>query len=446
MSLGAADGPAATVRPRRALRILIVGVNYAPEHAGIGPYTTGLAEHLSRAGHGVTVLTGMPHYPAWSLDPAYARRLRAEEHRNGVRVLRRALYVPPRQSAFRRALYEASFLATALPLTRVERPDAILGIVPSLSGAVLARLLAARYRTRYGLLFQDLMSQAAMQSGISGGGRVAAATRMAERWAVSRAQAVAAVSPEFFPSLTRLGVPAARLSHVPNWARMREPDRSDTARARTRTRLGWRAGETVVLHAGNIGLKQHLGQVVDAAAQHGGADGHRVRFVLLGDGSQRAVLRLQVEAAGLTNMDFLDPEPEGTFMDVLAAADVLLVAERASVQDMALPSKLTSYATAGRPVIAAVNPVGATAAEVLAAGNGLVVIAEDPGALLGAIDGLVADRELAARLGAAGPAYARTALTADSALARAEEVIQAIAHPRPLPLTAAYSQSRGSSP
>ena len=440
MTLRTTIDPAATVRSRRALRILIVGVNYAPEHAGIGPYTTELAEHLSRVGHGVTVLTGMPHYPAWTLDTAYVRRLRAEEHRNGVRVLRRALYVPPRQSAMRRAMYEASFLASALPWTRMERPDAILGIVPSLSGAVLARWLAARYRTRYGLLFQDPMSQAAMQSGIPGGGRAAEATRMVERWAVSRAKAVAAVSPEFFPFLSRLGVPLGRLWHVPNWANVREPDRSDDARARTRARQGWRADETVVLHAGNIGLKQHLGQVLDAAAlQNGGGHGRHVRFVLLGDGSQRAVLRARAQADRLPNVDFLDPEPQGSFMDVLAAADVLLVTERASVRDMALPSKLTSYASAGRPVIAAVNPVGATAAEVLAAGNGLVVDAEDPDALLGAIHRLVVECELSLHLAAAGPPYARVSLSADSALARAEELVLAIVRGRPSPVITAGS-------
>ena len=46
-------------------RVLVVGVNYAPEHSGNAPYTTGLAEHLAARGHDVTVLTAMPHCPAW---------------------------------------------------------------------------------------------------------------------------------------------------------------------------------------------------------------------------------------------------------------------------------------------------------------------------------------------------------------------------------------------
>lgn len=406
-------------------RVLIIGVNYAPEHAGIAPYTTGLAEHLAGRGDRVTVLTTMPHYPAWRVDPAYAGRIAVSETRDGVRVLRRATYVPARQSALRRAAYEGGFILTGLPLRGVGRPDAILGIVPGLNGGILARLLAARYRTRYGLLFQDLMGQAAAQSGIAGGGRVARATRAAERWAASRARTVAAVSPAFLPYLREIGVPEDRLSVLPNWTHVREPDRSPEVRAAGRARHGWTADETIVLHAGNMGNKQHLNQVLVAAAAARDA-APTVRFVLLGDGSRRSDLEVAARTAGLANVSFLPPEPDETYVQTLAAADILLVTERASVVDMALPSKLTSYAVAGRPVVAAVNPRSATAAEVTGAGNGLVVPAEDPGALLDAIERLRTDTGVATRLGAAGPVYAKT-LGAHEALAKAEALVATIA-------------------
>jgi colanic acid biosynthesis glycosyl transferase WcaI len=163
-----------------------------------------------------------------------------------------------------------------------------------------------------------------------------------------------------------------------------------------------------------------------AAAALTPADG-RIRFVLLGDGNRRADLQAAVLAAGLSNVTFLPPEPDATYPGVLAAADVLLVTERATVMDMALPSKLTSYAVAGRPVIAAVNPDGATAAEVERAGNGLVIRAEDPLALLEAIERLRFDQALVDRLAAAGPVHARVALSSAAALARATAFVDAIA-------------------
>lgn len=412
----------------RGLGVLIIGVNYAPEYTGIAPYTTALAEHLAKCGHRVDVLTGMPHYPAWKVQEGYAGKLTVVEDRNGVRVVRRALYLPSRQTALRRAGYEASFLLTGLASRSLRRPDAIVGVVPTLSGGVLARLMAARFRTRYGLLFQDLMAPAASQSGIAGGRRVASATRAAERWTVGRARAVAVVSPAFMPYLKSLGVPAHRLFHMPNWTVVAQPDPGVTAP--TRERLGWRPDETIVLHAGNMGNKQYLEQVLVAAEQSGGGSevslGRAVRFVLLGDGSQRQALESQAAATGLQNLSFMAPEPDSTYTDVLAAADVLLVTERASVRDMALPSKLTSYAAAGRPVVAAVNPDGATGAEINRVGMGVVVPAEDSGALLRAVERLISEPRLAQSLGAAGSAYAQTALRADLALARGEELLERI--------------------
>ena len=102
----------------------------------------------------------------------------------------------------------------------------------------------------------------------------------------------------------------------------------------------------VVLHAGNMGLKQGLERVVQAAAL--AADTHpEMLFVLMGDGSQRAALAEL--ATGLPNLTFMDPVSQGDFMDTLAAADILLVCESPTVLDMSLPSKLTSYMAAGRP-------------------------------------------------------------------------------------------------
>lgn len=419
----------------RSFGVLIVGINYAPEHAGIAPYTTGLAEHLVAIGHEVTVLTGVPHYPAWTVGPGFERRLSIVERRNGVRIIHRAIYMPRRQTALQRAAYEGSFLASGIATTLIRRPDAVLGVVPSLSGGVLARLAAARYRTRYGVLFQDLMSHGAAQSGIAGGQRVVAATRRAERFVVARARAVAAVSPMFLNALAALGVPSDRVWYVPNWAHVRPSAQDAAERQRTRARLGWRDDEVVILHAGNMGLKQGLGQVVEAAARASGPPvrSKALRFVLMGDGSQRAALEEQVAATRANNVAFLRPEPAESFMDVLDAADVLLVTERASVRDMALPSKLTSYALAGRPVIAAVDPDGATATEVRRAGNGLVVPAEAPDQLLQAIDTLTADPALAKAMASAGVAYAHGALTPHAGLARAARFVAAIAdgHGRP---------------
>ena len=120
----------------------------------------------------------------------------------------------------RRALYEATFgLTGGIARSRSQRPDCVLGIVPSLSGGVLARLLGSRFGSPYGLLFQDLMGPAARQSGVRGGRAVASATTAAERWVASPARAIGVVSTSFVPYLGSLGIRPERIVHVPNWSR-----------------------------------------------------------------------------------------------------------------------------------------------------------------------------------------------------------------------------------
>jgi colanic acid biosynthesis glycosyl transferase WcaI len=397
-------------------KVLIIGINYSPETTGIAPYTTSLARHLVDAGHATTVITGFAHYPAWQAEPG-EHRMRAAEWDNGARILRRRHFIPGSQSAITRALLEVTFLVHGA-ISRPERPDVVLGVIPSLSGGMLARFFAARARAPYGLIFQDLMAPAARQSGIGGGRRVAAATAALERWSVARATTVAIASEAFRPYIHGLGVEDARIMALPNWNRLRAPSGD---RATTRDRLAWPPDRSVVLHAGNMGLKQGLEQVVEAARR---ADQRAapVLFVLMGDGSQRAILEAQ--AAGIERLRFLPFQPEEDLPDVLNAADVLLVSERPSVIDMSLPSKLTSYFAVGRPIVAAVPATGSTALEVLQSAAGVIVPIGDPDALIDTVANLRASPDWAESLGLAGKAYAASRLDEMSALDRADELLQ----------------------
>jgi putative colanic acid biosynthesis glycosyltransferase WcaI len=396
--------------------ILIIGINYRPETTGIAPYTSDMAEHLAASGHRVTVITGFAHYPAWKVE-AGERRMRAVESLDGVRVLRRRHYVPRSQSAARRAAYEATFLVHGA-LSRPERPDLVFGVIPSLSGGLLARHFAARARAPYGLIFQDLMAPAARQSGIGGGARVAGATATLERWAAAKAETAAIASENFRPYLREIGVEEGRIIDLPNWSHLGAPTAD---RAATRDRLGWSADQTIVLHAGNMGLKQGLEQVVEAA-RHADALAAPVLFVLMGEGSQRAALEAQ--ARGIDRLRFLAFQPEEAVPNILDAADVFLVSERATVIDMSLPSKLTSYFSAGRPIIAAVPPGGSTAREILRAGAGVVVPIGNADELNGVVARLQADPEWAASLGAAGGRYAESALDLETARARIDRMVE----------------------
>ncbi|WP_129843853.1 glycosyltransferase [Streptomyces sp. RFCAC02] len=391
----------------------MVSTNYAPEHAGIGPYAAQLAEHLAAdRGAEVHVLAGLPHYPAWRTDPEWRGRWRAVEERAGVLVHRRRHTVPARQTAARRALYEGSILLHGLLAPpRMGRPDAVLAQIPSLAGGALAARAAGRWGVPFVPVVQDLMGAAAAQSGIRGGGRAAAAVAAAERRVLAAATLVGVIHDSFRERVRALGVPADRVRLVPNWSHVPAPPADPAGRARVRARLGWAPGRTVLLHAGTMGLKQGLDVLVAAARR-----APELHVVLMGDGSQR--VRLAALAAAVPNVTLLPPVADADFPAVLAAADALVVTQRAAVLDMSVPSKLTSYFAAGRPVIASVAAAGGTADEVRRSGGGVLVPPEDPAALADAARRLAADPETAGELGARGAAYARENLSRTAGLRR----------------------------
>ncbi|MEU6576001.1 glycosyltransferase [Streptomyces sp. NPDC046805] len=393
-------------------RVLLVSTNYAPEHAGIAPYSTLTAEHLAARGADVDVLAGMPHYPGWRVHGDYRGRWRMVENRGGVRVHRRRGFVPARQTALLRAAYEATFLAHGSIRPPAARPDLVLSQIPTLAGGVLGGRIARRHRVPHVVVVQDLMGAAAAQSGIRGGGHVASLVAGAESRILRTAALIGVVHESFVDRVTAMGVPKPRVRVVPNWTHVTPPSGDRQA---VRAQLGWKDEEFVLLHSGNMGLKQGLEVLVETARLAARAT-PRLRILLMGDGSCRS--HLERLAAGLPNLGFLPPASDADFPDVLAAADVLAVTQRASVLDMSLPSKLTSYFASGRPVVASVAPQGGTAQEVRRSGAGVVVRAEDADALHGAVSELMRDRERSAELGAHGPAYVRERLSPEAGLGR----------------------------
>jgi putative colanic acid biosynthesis glycosyltransferase WcaI len=411
--------PAPVAHPLTGKRALVVGINYAPEPTGIAPYTTGMANHLAQYADDVTVLTGVPHYPHWSLAPEDRRMFRSRSSPGAghptIRRLRH--YVPAKQTALTRGWYEASFCLNALSWRPTHRPDVVIAVTPSLGGAVAGAQLASRYGARLIVVVQDLMAKAASQSGISGGGRAANATASIERYALTRADRVAVVSEAFREQVHEYGVRSSRITVLPNWTHI-SPSPIDQRTARQQ--LGWPLDEFTVVHTGNIGLKQDLGNMVEAARLCRDVAG--LRFVIVGEGNQRSA----VEALGadLPNLTFVPPLSSDLYPASLAAADVLVVNERPGVGDMSLPSKLTSYLSAGRPVLAAVHSEGATARELRRTGGAArVVTPGDAGAFASAVTDFRRDEVLRLNMGAAGAAFAREHLSLHAAKTRLDELI-----------------------
>jgi colanic acid biosynthesis glycosyl transferase WcaI len=99
-----------------------------------------------------------------------------------------------------------------------------------------------------------------------------------------------------------------------------------------------------------------------------------------------------------------------------SAADVLLLNQKAAVEDSVIPSKLLTYMAAGRTVLAAVSERSEAARQILEAQCGLLVPAEDPKALVEAVFALRRDPARRQKLGANGRVYAEMRFTKQNVL------------------------------
>ena len=55
------------------MKLLVYGINFAPELTGIGKYTGEMVAWLAAHGHEVRVVTAPPYYPDWKVRPGYQR-------------------------------------------------------------------------------------------------------------------------------------------------------------------------------------------------------------------------------------------------------------------------------------------------------------------------------------------------------------------------------------
>ncbi len=394
-------------------RVLLIGLNYAPEASGIAPYSASMTRGLAQRGHDVRVLTTKPHYPEWAVPEAY-RGGAMHELIDGVQVTRLPHYVPNRPTGVRRLISEISFGLRAL-IAPWGRPDVVVFVSPALFATAVAMLRTRFSRRMHSIVWiQDLYGLGIVETGEHGAGsvveRVITGT---EKSVLTTVDAVTVIHDRFAESVVELGVERDRIAVIRNWSHLGPEVPGD--REEVRRRLGWGAGEVVALHTGNMGLKQDLGNLISAARLADQQDA-QVRFVVMGNGSQRDALQRQAERDGVQRVQFVDAVPGELYLAALRAADVLLVNEAEGLRDMAVPSKLTSYFAAGRPVVAATDERSITASEVRAAGAGVQVAPGRPADLLAAVESIAADQDRSAEYGAHGAAYRARVLSEEGAL------------------------------
>ncbi len=394
------------------MRLLILGLNYAPEPIGVGRYTAEFASWLRKRGHEVRIIAAPPYYPAWQVKAPYtARRYQLERRPEGT-VLRCPLWVPTRPTALHRILHLLSFALSAFVPTLWQavrwRPDLVWTVEPTAFNAPTALLAARLAGGKACMHVQDFELEAACRLCMRLSPRLARGARALYGWMLRRFDLVSTISRRMRWRLAALGVPLERLRLCPNWVDAGTIRPLATA-SPMRAALGLDARHVVVLYAGNMGEKQGV-ETLAALADRLAAE-PSLRLVLCGDGVLRSWL--ESRTTGRANVVWLPVQPEERLNDLLNLADIHLIPQRPEAEQFALPSKLGGILASGRPVVAQ-----ATGGEVAAAARrcGIVVPPGDAAAMAQAIIDLARDPIRRRRLGRAARQLAENRFDATTIL------------------------------
>jgi len=421
------------------MRILIHGINFHPESAGVGKYTGEMASWLAGRGHEVRVVTAPPHYPQWRVSPEY-RAWKYSRERRPVRggsectprssvssavemeVFRCPIWVPGTPRGTSRLLLLASFGLSSWPamLWQVAwRPDVVLLVEPTLFCSLQALFVAFCTGAKAWLHVQDFEVDAAFELGDLSSSRLRNWVFAIERRLLSHTDRVSTISARMLDRLIAKGVDPSRCVLFPNWV--------DTTAIHPlhgpsplRRELGIAEQTFVALYSGSMGKKQGLDLLVDVARAL--SNRANLRFVFCGEGSYRHTFAEKVK--DLPNVSLLPFQPTERLNDLLNLADIHLLPQRADAADLVMPSKLTGMLASGRPVLATAHH-GTQLASALR-GLGIVVPPGDPDAFVSAVLELAADKDLRLMLGQEARRYALTHLDSLVILDQFEQSLLAV--------------------
>jgi colanic acid biosynthesis glycosyl transferase WcaI len=407
-----------TVRDAASLRVCYFNRSYWPDTGATGQLLTELAEDLVRV-HGIAV-TVVAGYPA----RRGGERMRATEERNGVRIIRaRGTTLSPRTFLGRATNYLTYFISALWVAIRLPRQD----ITVALTDPPIIGLAALAARPRRGMVFfcQDIFPEVASLLEDFRSRTVNAALEALNRYLVRRAVRIIALGDTMAARLIHgKGADPGKITVIHNWA-----DTAAIVPSAKENAFSVAHGlhdRFVLLHAGNLGMGQNLDVVIEAAALL--RDRRDIVFLFIGDGNRKGVLESQARDRGLDNVIFLPFGPREEMRSNYAASDVCLVSLKPGLSGYIVPSKVYPILAAGRPFIAAVDPLSEVAALSERHGCGMVVEPGNPRALADAVTQLADDPSRRSTMGTKARVAAEL-FARDRQIAAHADVLEEVATP-----------------
>lgn len=405
------------------MHIAYIHQHFATRNSATGTRSYEMSRRLLAAGHRVSMICGVNEATTDLVETA--RRAREfvvdgiqvhcipENYSNSMGFSRRVL-------AFLRFMRSAARIVTRLEADLVFATSTPLTVgIPGMKGA-------RRLRVPFVFEVRDLWPEIPIEIGMLRNPALIWYTRRLERKIYFAAQRIIALSPGMEAGIVARGYPAERVTMIPNSCDLDLFRPSD--QPLDDPRFG-RADEFRLVFTGAHGLANGLDAVLDAARELRRRGVRDVRFVFIGQGSQRDRLMQRTRDEGTADMTtwapFIPKHELAALLPRFGTGMMILKNLRAFYYGTS-PNKFFDYIASGLPVLN--NYPGWVADMIAETGCGIAVPPDDPAAFADAVVQLRDDPERRRTMGRQSRALAEERFDRDRLAAQFQDVLEQAHH------------------
>lgn len=372
-------------------RILLLGGNFYPEPTGIGKYNGEMIDWLSAHGFECSVITTFPYYPFWKVQHPYVNKSfwYSKESRtvvNGepVKLYRCPHYIPKAPIGSKRVVSDISFFISAfLRLVVVlfhKKYDYVMTVAPPFQLGLLGLLYKKLRGAKLIYHIQDLQIDAAHELGMIKSKFLIRLMFGLEKFILRKTDYVSTISEGMISKIK--GKYNRPVILFPNWV----DTQAFHPLCKTediKKQFNFAITDKIILYSGAIGEKQGLETLLHSAKELN--DKKHIKFIICGSGPYKGHLLSQAKELGLQNVIFMSLQSKEIFNKFLNMADVHLVLQKANVNDLVMPSKLSTILSVGGLALIAAEPQTNLHAVVAVNNIGIIVQPENRASLTASI-------------------------------------------------------------
>ncbi len=334
------------------MKILIVSQGFWPENFKIND----LCYELIKLGHDITILTGKPNYPKGKFYNGYSFFSINKDLFKGAKIIRVPIIPRGDGSSIRLSLNYLSFVffGSLFALFHWKKYDfsLVYGISP-ITAAIPAIIHRIIYKTKMILWVQDLWPESVEVTGKLKSSALRNLLVLLVKFIYRKSDKIF-ISSEYMKNsiLEKLGPKYNKdICYMPNWA-------EDTFLEKIADKnkyLSLMPNGFKIMFAGNISYGQDMPSILKAALILKKTS--NVKFIILGDGSEKNYLTEQITELNLNDtVYYLGSFPLEEMVNFYCHADMMLLTLRDElIYSYTVPCKLQGYLAAEKPVAAMIN-------------------------------------------------------------------------------------------